>query len=208
MWAYAVERGIGMLNNPGGAGLVLCVGLSLNEVAGVARLLRDRAAVIAAVDVEAARALLEPADGRLLSPHPTVSPVGGFPVGATLSPVGSPVVSAPQSAEGQQRLRPRALTVGSLRIDVAAREVALRDKPVHLSAREFDLLALLASDLGRVWSFAALTRQVWGSDYVGDRERLTSTVKRLRKRLGSGAGCEVRSVHGVGYRLHVLTATP
>ncbi|MDV3221007.1 winged helix-turn-helix domain-containing protein [Intrasporangium sp.] len=98
--------------------------------------------------------------------------------------------------------------MGSLRIDIAAREVALKGKPVHLSAREFDLLSLLASDLGRVWSFATLTSQVWGSDYVGDRERLTSTVKRLRKRLGSGAGCEVRSVHGVGYRLRVLAAAP
>ena len=84
----------------------------------------------------------------------------------------------------------------------------MKGRPVHLSAREFDLLALLASDLGRVWSFSALTRQVWGSDYAGDRERLTSTVKRLRKGLGSMAGCEVRSVHGVGYRLSIVAALP
>ena len=95
--------------------------------------------------------------------------------------------------------------MGALRIDIRAREVALKGGLLHLSAREFDLLTLLASDLGRVWSFAALSRHVWGSDYAGDRERLTSTVKRLRKRLGSMAGCEVRSVHGVGYRLSILS---
>ncbi|HEX5967240.1 MAG TPA: winged helix-turn-helix domain-containing protein [Intrasporangium sp.] len=173
-----------MLNNPAGPGLVLCVGLSLNEIAGVARLLQERAVVLGAVDVEAARTLLEPAAATATNaqalPPPSVS---------------RPIEASP-------------LAVGALRIDIRAREVALKGRPVHLSAREFDLLTLLASDLGRVWSFSALTRQVWGSDYTGDRERLTSTVKRLRKRLGSMAGCEVRSVHGVGYRLSILPAAP
>lgn len=169
-----------MLNNPAGPGLVLCVGLSLNEIAGVARLLQERAVVLGAVDVEAARTLLEPAAATATSPQPRPS--------------------------SSRPIDPSPLTVGALRIDIRAREVALKGRPVHLSAREFDLLTLLASDLGRVWSFSALTRQVWGSDYGGDRERLTSTVKRLRKRLGSMAGCEVRSVHGVGYRLSILPA--
>ena len=178
-----------MLNNPAGPGLVLCVGLSLNEIAGVARLLQERAVVFGAVDVEAARTLLEPSTATAATP--TTAVVG----------------PRPQRSESRP-IDPVPLTVGALRIDVRAREVSLKGRPVHLSAREFDLLTLLASDLGRVWSFAALSRQVWGSDYAGDRERLTSTVKRLRKRLGSMAGCEVRSVHGVGYRLSLLPAAP
>ena len=52
-----------MLNNAADPGLVLCVGLSLNEIAGIARLLQDRAVVLGAVDVAAARTLLEPAAG-------------------------------------------------------------------------------------------------------------------------------------------------
>ena len=59
-----------MLNNPAGPGLVLCVGLSLNEIAGVARLLQERAVVLGAVDVEAARTLLEPAEPTATSPDP------------------------------------------------------------------------------------------------------------------------------------------
>ena len=174
-----------MLNNAADPGLVLCVGLSLNEIAGVARLLQDRAVVLGAVDVDAARTLLEP----------PATP--------------ATEAASPHLARSESRpVDPARLTVGALRIDVRAREVALMGRPVHLSAREFDLLTLLASDLGRVWSFAALSRQVWGSDFAGDRERLTSTVKRLRKRLGSMAGCEVRSVHGVGYRLSILPAAP
>ena len=188
-----------MLNNPAGPGLVLCVGLSLNEIAGVARLLQQRAVVLGAVDVEAARTLLEPATAPAATAATATAPAATAAI-ASVNP-------GPQRSESRPT-DPASLTVGALRIDVRAREVALKGRPVHLSAREFDLLTLLASDLGRVWSFSALSRQVWGSDYAGDRERLTSTVKRLRKRLGSMAGCEVRSVHGVGYRLTTLPAAP
>jgi len=69
-----------------------------------------------------------------------------------------------------------------------------------------DLLAVLASDIGRVWSFATLTQQLWGTDLLGDKDPLTSTVKRLRRRLGAAAGCQVASVHGIGYRLRVVTS--
>ena len=175
-----------MLNNAADPGLVLCVGLSLNEIAGVARLLQDRAVVLGAVDVEAARTLLEPAAGSAAVTATSLQP----------------------QRSDSRPIDPAALTVGALRIDIRAREVALKGRPVHLSAREFDLLTLLASDIGRVWSFSTLSRRVWGSDFAGDRERLTSTVKRLRKRLGTVAGCEVRSVHGVGYRLSIAPAAP
>ncbi|WP_353510775.1 winged helix-turn-helix domain-containing protein [Intrasporangium sp.] len=178
-----------MLNNAAGPGLVLCVGLSLNEIAGIARLLQDRAVVLGAVDVAAARTLLEPAAGN----------------GATTPTTATAATNLHTPRAESRPVEPAPLTVGALRIDIRAREVALKGRLLHLSAREFDLLTLLASDLGRVWSFAALSRHVWGSDYAGDRERLTSTIKRLRKRLGSMAGCEVRSVHGVGYRLSILS---
>lgn len=79
-------------------------------------------------------------------------------------------------------------------------------RAIHLSAREFDLLAMLASDVGRVWSFAELTQQIWGADFRGDREHLVSTVKRLRKKLILHGAGEVHSVHGIGYRLRVVPA--
>jgi hypothetical protein len=201
------------------------VGLPLHEVTRIARTVHESAVVLATSDVAAARALLEPVDevdevnevedneavGSVGSVGP-VGPVGSVgSVGVARTFEGEPEpagAAAPTGSAHPVRLsiapaRPDVVSAGPLVIDLAGREVTASGKTLHLSAREFDLLALLASDVGRVWSFAALTEGVWGTDYLGDREQLTSTVKRLRKRLGVGSGCEVRSVHGVGYRLRV-----
>ncbi len=93
------------------------------------------------------------------------------------------------------------LRVGEVEVDLATREVRIAGAPVHMSVREFDLLAALASDTQRVWSFAELTERVWHTGYLGDPDPVISTVKRLRKRLGSVSRMEVSSVRGIGYRL-------
>ncbi|WP_423462715.1 winged helix-turn-helix domain-containing protein [Promicromonospora sp. MS192] len=98
---------------------------------------------------------------------------------------------------------PEPLVAGPLLVDLAGREVTARGRRVYLSAREFDLLATLALEAGRVWSFAELTAQVWQLPYLGDSDPVTSAVKRLRKRLAPVRDVEVASVRGVGYRLTV-----
>ncbi|GAB4086862.1 hypothetical protein GCM10028784_34920 [Myceligenerans cantabricum] len=92
---------------------------------------------------------------------------------------------------------------GPLTLDRAAREVQVQGREVHLSAQEFDLLATLASQADRVWTFAELTAHVWGTRYLGDADAVTSAIKRLRRRLPRMRGLEVASVRGVGYRLRV-----
>jgi DNA-binding response OmpR family regulator len=170
-----------MFHHVSSTGFILCVGIPLQEVTKVARLLRDRAVVLAATDVGAARALLAPADADS-------EPADWGELEAEASPT---------------HLR---LSAGRLVLDPAAREATVDGRAIHLSAREFDLLAMLASDVGRVWSFAELTQQIWGADFRGDRENLVSTVKRLRKKLTLHGAGEVRSVHGIGYRLRVVPA--
>lgn len=170
-----------MFHHVSSTGFILCVGVPLQEVAKVARLLRDRAVVLAATDVGAARALLS---------DPDDAPGGGSNEHTAADLV---------APEAHARVR-----AGRLVMDPAAREATVDGRAIHLSAREFDLLALLASDVGRVWSFAELTQQIWGADFRGDREHLVSTVKRLRKKLTLHGAGEVRSVHGIGYRLRVM----
>ncbi|WP_125772660.1 winged helix-turn-helix domain-containing protein [Antribacter gilvus] len=99
--------------------------------------------------------------------------------------------------------RPAPLVRGPLVLDPATREVTAYGRRIHLSVREFDLLAVLASRVDRVWSFAELTATVWNSEYLGDPDHVTSAVKRLRKRLTTVRDLEVASVRGVGYRLMV-----
>jgi hypothetical protein len=184
-----------MLRDPVDGAFVLCVGLPIQLVGDLARLLRDHAVVLATGDTDGARALLgPPAEAahlpRQRSPDP---PPGGRHDSGRLD--GS-------WADGVRHdVGP--LDVGPLRIDRAAREVSVGSATVHMSAREFDLLLALGTDLGRVWSFEELTEEVWGHGYLGDTEQVASTVKRLRKRIAAVPGVAVVSVRGIGYRLTV-----
>jgi len=158
-------------------GYVLCVGLSLEACGEVARLVKDQAIVVAAADTDGARALLG-----------SDRPAQGVP-----EPPGE--VARPPTVTWIQR--------GPLRVDLAVREVSIAGRLLHLSPREFDLLAALASEVPRVWSFAELTNHVWHTGYLGAPDVVTSAVKRLRKRLEPGTGLEIASVRGIGYRLMV-----
>jgi DNA-binding response OmpR family regulator len=94
----------------------------------------------------------------------------------------------------------RILTVGALRIDVAAREAWLHDRPVEVSATEFTLLCKLASDPTRVFTKDELTREVWQRRLVGPRT-LDSHACRLRAKLNRNGEHFMQNIWGVGYRL-------
>lgn len=96
-----------------------------------------------------------------------------------------------------------ALTIGSLRIDPAAREVAVDGEPVALTRTEFDVLTALAARPGVVLSRVALIEAVWGPGWVGDEHLVDVHVLHVRQKLGDSAEQQrfVRTVRGVGYRM-------
>ena len=99
--------------------------------------------------------------------------------------------------------RPRrgVVRAGELTVDPVTRAVRLRGAPVALSAKEFSLLHMLASDPTRVFSKAELLRDVWGYMASGNSRTVDAHACRLRRKL-SGAGRRyVVNVRGVGYRL-------
>jgi hypothetical protein len=133
---------------------------------------------------------------------PVPEPALDSGAGAVRDRTGSaPAVSGSIPMTAPPTLEP--LVAGPLLVDLAGREVIALGRRVYLSAREFDLLATLALEAGRVWSFAELTARVWQLPYLGDSDPVTSAVKRLRKRLAPVRDVEVASVRGVGYRLRV-----
>ncbi len=95
-----------------------------------------------------------------------------------------------------------ALTAGDLSLDKRTRRVSVRDTLVALSAKEFDLLARLASEPHRVFTKEELLREVWGFRALGRTRTLESHASRLRRKLTVAAEDRfVVNVWGVGYRL-------
>ena len=94
------------------------------------------------------------------------------------------------------------LTFDGLQIDLARRRVERAGGERDLTALEFDLLAKLASQPGRVFSRRQLLEAVWGWDYVGDERVVDVHIRNLRRALDDDAADPdlIGTVRGVGYR--------
>lgn len=92
----------------------------------------------------------------------------------------------------------RALELGELRVDAAARRVWRGREEVRLTPTEFDLLLCLAATPGAVVSRAHLMAEVWGWPGASGTRTVDSHVKGLRAKVGVD---RIRTVHGVGYAL-------
>jgi DNA-binding response OmpR family regulator len=99
------------------------------------------------------------------------------------------------------RRRRGTLRVGDLSIDPLRRSVVLAGRPVELSAKEFSLLHMLATEPTRVFLKADLLRDVWGFRVAGATRTLDAHACRLRRKLRGSARPFVITVRGVGYRL-------
>jgi two-component system KDP operon response regulator KdpE len=98
------------------------------------------------------------------------------------------------------------LRVGPVTLDVARRAVAVGDVPVDLTPREYELLKVLLSHVGRVVTSGRLLRAVWGSAYTEESHYVHVYVSRLRRKLAAAdptgdAGRIVVNEPGVGYRV-------
>src|SRR5215468_5914237 len=91
------------------------------------------------------------------------------------------------------------VAAGDLTVSTAAREATYRGKKLSLTPREFELLAFLARNPGRVLSREELLRKVWGYDYVGETRTVDVHVRRLRAKLGD-KGKLIQTVTGAGYK--------
>ena len=98
--------------------------------------------------------------------------------------------------------REEKLAYDGLVIDPAAREVTRRNKPLRLTAREFELLWFLASHPRRVFSREHLMRRVWGYSAALDTGTVTVHMRRLREKIEDEPSQprHLETVWGVGYR--------
>ena len=91
---------------------------------------------------------------------------------------------------------------GDLVIDPERYDVFVGEKPVLLTFKEYELLKLLASNPGRVYSREALLEQVWGYHYFGGTRTVDVHVRRLRSKIEDSSHTFIDTVWNVGYRFH------
>ena len=101
-----------------------------------------------------------------------------------------------------RRVEPRpqegSLQLGDIVVDVEGREVTVGERPVELTAKEFDLLVYFAESAGIVLSRDRLLDRVWGVTYPGGTRTVDVHVGQLRRKLGRPG--LIRTVRGAGYK--------
>lgn len=101
------------------------------------------------------------------------------------------------------------LTVGDVVVDTADHKVSVAGRPVDLTPKEFEFLALLARHQGRVLTHRHLLRQVWGPESLERTEYLRTYANQLRRKLHDDpASPRLVTEPGVGYRLIARDVPP
>jgi len=99
---------------------------------------------------------------------------------------------------------PDEFVAGPLVMSLRTRRVTLEDGELHLTPREFDILAMLMHDPGAVVSRDDLLRRLWGTTWAVQTKAIDVHVSSLRRKLGDPSWVE--TVRGVGFRLGVPAA--
>ena len=129
------------------------------------------------------------------------SGVGGVGAGEGATGAGAAATSpASDSAKTSAVPSPTALTVGSVALGPDRREVTVGGSPIALTAREFDVLALLMAHAGTVLTRERIAHEALGYDYVGDTNNVDVHIAHLRAKIEDAGGARIiQTVRGVGY---------
>ena len=113
-----------------------------------------------------------------------------------------PPFSASASAGSGAAAPAQPVTVGELEVDPGARRARLRGEELPLSRKEFDLLAELVRNAGRVVTREQLMDRVWDENWFGSTKTLDVHVRWLRQKLGDDPAAPryLHTVRGVGFR--------
>jgi len=92
-----------------------------------------------------------------------------------------------------------------LEISLSDYQVMVEGQPVSLTKKEIEILWLLASNPGKVFSRENLLNSVWGYEYYGDARTVDTHIKRLRSKLNLSAHLkwDIKTIWGVGYKFEV-----
>ena len=92
------------------------------------------------------------------------------------------------------------LVNGGIIIDDAYHRVTVCDRQIQLTLKEYELLKMFMTDLGRAFTRNQILSSVWGTDYIGESRTVDVHVGTLRSKLGE-CGEYIETVWGVGYKM-------
>jgi len=96
----------------------------------------------------------------------------------------------------------QSVQLGNVTLNRRTFEVTRSGASVALPLKEFDLLFLLASRPGQIFTREQLIQQVWGLNYEGDGRTVDVHIRRLREKFGGhGESFHIETARGLGYRL-------
>ncbi|MDL2217057.1 response regulator transcription factor [Christensenellaceae bacterium OttesenSCG-928-M15] len=97
-----------------------------------------------------------------------------------------------------------AITYNGLSIDLKSYTVTLRGEAVICTPKEIEILHMLASNPGQVFTREQLLNRVWGYDFAGETRTVDTHIKRIRAKLdNSDLGWSIKTIYGVGYKFEV-----
>lgn len=96
------------------------------------------------------------------------------------------------------------ISYNGLTIDLKSYTVTLRGEPVICTPKEIEILHMLSSNPGQVFTREQLLSRVWGYDFAGETRTVDTHIKRIRAKLDStGLGWSIKTIYGVGYKFEV-----
>lgn len=132
--------------------------------------------------------------------------IQGFQVGADdyiTKPYSLPELSLRINAHIRRNMKSEGFLIeyAPLKINIKTREVTLKDNPVHLTNREFDILRLLAETPNVIVPFAKIYSHVWGDETVCDNHLVMVNISYLRKKMEKIAPeiTFIKTEWGIGY---------
>jgi len=96
--------------------------------------------------------------------------------------------------------RDMVIKVGDLTIDPVRCEVELAGRLLALTFKEYELLKLLATNEGKVFTRESLLNEIWGYDYYGGDRTVDVHIRRLRSKIEDSAHSFIETVRNIGYK--------
>ena len=113
------------------------------------------------------------------------------------------IVRRTKTRESSAPADDKTIVSGDMVIEQDNRRVTIAGREIRLTAKEFDVLELLATHPGQVYSREKLLTMVWGADYPGDERTVDVHIRRLREKIEDDPGHpeHIKTVWGVGFML-------